>query len=142
MTEHDLLDNTSEPLNVEFAAGLFGFPECRRFRLSRTTHNGFYWLESAENPALGFVLADPFVFFENYAVDVGEGEAAALAAAHATELAVLVTATLPREPGGACTVNLQGPLLINATNGRARQIVLNQPGLELRAPLPPLVAAA
>lgn len=129
-------------VDVEFPQGLFGFPECRQFALITAPRPGFYWLQSREYPTLAFLLADPFLYFEDYAVDLGAGDSAALCAADAGDLAVLVTVTLPAELGAPRTANLQGPLVINMERGLGRQIVINHPAFSVRQPLPERAAAA
>ena len=56
---------------LEFANGLFGFPEARGFALLPAEREGFFWLQSQEFEALTFLLIDPFAFVEGYSVDLG-----------------------------------------------------------------------
>ena len=70
-------------VDVHFAQGLFGFPECRDFALIAAPRPGYYWLQSREFPTLAFLLVDPFLHFDEYAVDLGEGDSAALGAGDA-----------------------------------------------------------
>ena len=117
---------------VTFPAGLFGFPECRDFRLSATTRPGLYWLRSSEHEALAFLLADPFLFFPEYTVDLSEGDLAGLASEDPSDLAVLAIVTLPRSAGEALTANLQGPVIVNLARRIARQVVLQDSRFGLR----------
>lgn len=129
-------------LSIHFPEGLFGFPECRHFLLHSAPRTGFYWMQSAEQPALAFMLADPFIYFEDYAVDLPADDGGALESGAATDIAVLVTVTLAGEAEGTCTVNLQGPLVFDVRRGVARQVVVNHPAYGVRQPLPQLPAAA
>ena len=79
-----------------FEAGLFGFPECRRFALVPAGRPGLYWLQSLEHTALAFLLADPFPHFPDYAVELGAADRAELGVHEAGEVAVLCVVTLPR----------------------------------------------
>ena len=74
---------------ITFPRGLLGFPDHSRFALlpasgSAAAAGGagddgcFYWLQSADDPALAFVVVDPAAFFKDYAVPVREDTAADL----------------------------------------------------------------
>ncbi len=117
---------------VTFPAGLFGFPECRDFLLTTTGRAGFYWLRSCEHDALAFLLADPFIFFPGYSLDLGDRDAAGLAFADAADLAVLAIVTLPRGAGEPLTANLQGPVVLNIPRGVGRQVVVPDSAYGLR----------
>ncbi len=119
---------------IEFDRGLFGFPQATSFLLAPTSREGFYWLQSTEHDALCFVLADPFVFFRGYVVDLPDIEAAYLGAKVPGNVVILVTVTLPDGSGRAASANLQGPIAINVRNRVGRQVILNQPGFGVREP--------
>ena len=107
-----------------FPSGLFGFPECRSFVMVPAERTGFYWLQSVEHSALAFMLVDPFLFFEGYAVDLGFSERADLVVENADDAAVLAIVTLPRSASEPATVNLQGPIALNLHARRGKQLVL------------------
>lgn len=109
---------------LTFPRGVLGFPECRRFVLLASAHDGLYWLQSAEFSALTFVVADPFRFVPEYAVDLGPGLRQALEATDAADVAIFAIVTLATTPDRAPTMNLQGPLLVNTRARRAMQQVI------------------
>ena len=114
---------TVEPDEVfHFPSGLFGFPDSRDFVLLPAEQEGFFWLQSTEHAALAFLLADPFRFFEGYAVVVGQNERGDLRDPERAELLVLVIVTLPRKRGDRPTANLQGPIALNLRARLARQL--------------------
>lgn len=119
---------------VEFAEGLFGFPQCRDFTLSATARPGFYWLRSLEHEPLAFLLADPFIFFADYSVELSDADVSSLAPDDSSNLAVLAIVTLPRTGGEPLTANLQGPIALNLTRGVARQVILTDTRFGLRCP--------
>ena len=50
---------------LTFPQGLLGFDEARRFALVDTHDSGVYfWLQSIDDPALAFLTAVPWPFFE------------------------------------------------------------------------------
>src|SRR5918911_5356594 len=54
---------------ITFPNGLLGFPDHRRFALIQTgEENYFFWLQSADEPNLAFVVTDPAIFFKGYEV--------------------------------------------------------------------------
>ncbi|HEU4628456.1 MAG TPA: flagellar assembly protein FliW [Gemmatimonadaceae bacterium] len=119
-----------------FPAGMYGFPECRRFALVPAGREGLFWLQSLEHATLIFLLADPFHFFPDYAVELSAGDRAELRVAEAADVAVLCVVTLPRTRGEAPTANVQGPVALNVTAQVGRQLALGAPGLDVRRPLP------
>jgi flagellar assembly factor FliW len=44
----------------EFPQGLYGFDEPQSFALLKTPRDGAFWLQSTTNPALAFLVIDPF----------------------------------------------------------------------------------
>ena len=135
----DLLGALELPASAlfTFAAGLYGFEGARRFALVSAGRDGLWWLQSAEAPALVFLLADPFHFVADYAVDVPDGELAHLGsgAGAAGALAVLVIVTLPAAAGQGATANLQAPVLLHAAAGTGRQVVLPDARWSVQTPL-------
>jgi flagellar assembly factor FliW len=112
---------------LTFPEGLPGFAGERRFILLPASSAGVYWLQSADEGALAFLLVDPFPIFPGYSVDVpgDESEAAPM---------VLAVITLPREEGGECTANLQAPIVLDLARRSGRQLILEQPSVGPRHP--------
>ena len=108
---------------IAFPAGLHGFPECRSFVLVPTPRDGVYWLQSSDQAGLAFLLVDPFTIAPGFAVDLAPADLAELQADEASSIAVLAIVTLPPARGGRPTANLQGPLALNLTAQRAKQVV-------------------
>jgi flagellar assembly factor FliW len=108
---------------LRFPDGLFGFPECHTFSLTRDGDDGLWWLQSTEHEALGFVLADPFAIFPDYTVDLSELDVARLRPVGAGDIAILVILTVGATPDAPCSANLQGPIAFNVHTGVARQVI-------------------
>ncbi len=123
------------PIRIEFADGLIGLPERRAFLLSRAAAPGTFWMESTEHERLAFLLVDPFPFFDGYSVELDSAQLRDVLADDPSDIAVLAIVTLPPEPDGVCTANLQAPLAINLRTGRARQLVLTRTDYGTRCPL-------
>ena len=124
----------SSEVCIAFPDGLLGFAGERRFVLLPAAQEGLYWLQSAEESGLAFLLVDPFPAFPGYVVDLGDG-APAGGDPDATPPLVLAIVTLPRAAGGRPTANLQGPVVIDLVARRGRQTVLPASGHGTQEPL-------
>jgi flagellar assembly factor FliW len=109
---------------LDFADGIFGFPDCHRFALVATEREGMYWLQSADHSTLAFLLIDPFLHFEGFEVELGAAERAELGADEPADVAILSIVTLPPSRAERPTANLQGPLAVNLRTRRALQLAL------------------
>lgn len=121
-----------------FPAGLYGFAECREFALVGAGRPGLWWLQSADDAALAFLLADPFPFFAGYAPDVPEAELAQLgegAVPPAEQVAALVVVTLPGGGSPQPTANLRAPVLLDTRAQRGRQVVLPEEARGVAEPI-------
>ena len=120
---------------VHFRNGLFGFPEHRQFTLRATDHEGLYWLQSNEDEALAFLLADPFVFVRDYVVELHDAEVAELGTTAASDLPGRASGPLPRPPDRPGTPNLPGAVAERMRTGRAKQVILTDTEFGLRHPV-------
>ena len=116
-----------------FPLGLVGMEAARRFAVLDAERPGFSWLQSVDDPALVFVVADPFAVIPGYAVDIPDAELAPLGPATPADLLVLVIVTLGA--GGAATANLRAPLVLNVATRQGRQVVLADDRLSITEPL-------
>jgi flagellar assembly factor FliW len=110
-----------------FPAGLYGFPDRREFALVASGRPGLWWLQATDDPALVFLLADPFPAFPDYAPDVPEAELAQLGGGEvpgAERVAAYVIVTLPGGGAPAASANLRAPVLLDTAARRGRQVVL------------------
>lgn len=109
---------------IEVVDGIYGFEQARRFCL--IAHNAaspFRWLQCVEAPGLAFVVVNPYDFFTDYEVLLEEQDAQAIGLEAAADAAILSLVTLGRDPAEA-TANLVGPIVVNAKNRKAKQVVL------------------
>jgi flagellar assembly factor FliW len=124
------------PLNVPLTEllvmpeGMLGFAGERRFVLLPASPEGVFWFQSVDDGALIFLLVDPFLFFPDYVV-----EAPGIPESRTPEVAAFAIITLPRARGDQCTVNLQGPLVLDFVNRQARQVIQGDPRYHTRHPV-------
>jgi len=111
---------------IEFRRGLLGFESLTRYvHIERDAEAPFGWLQSLDDPSVVFVVANPAVFFPNYEVQIDPRELGDVCPGPNDRLMVLGICTIP----GAFAdirMNLQGPLAINSSTGRGKQLVLNR----------------
>jgi flagellar assembly factor FliW len=117
---------------VTFEQGLIGFPAYRRFLLLPTPHPSVFRLQSLDEPALAFLVADPFPFFKGYGVDLPDTDTKRLGATAPDDVAIFVTVTLSSDPARLSTANLQGPIAVNVRTMQGRQVILIRSGYGVR----------
>lgn len=106
-----------------FAEGLVGFPAWQRFRLEQTPELGpVALLHSLDEPELSFIIADPHPWHDGYAIEVAPIDLEQLGASEPAALQVFAILDVEADPWRV-TANLLGPLVVNPTTGRARQII-------------------
>jgi len=137
---------------INFPNGLLGFPDHRRFALIQTgEENYFFWLQSADDPNLAFVVTDPAIFFKGYEVPLrdetrqdlqlqdaaGENPGDAEGPQEQTVSAerYLQVFVICNKVDDWLTGNLLGPLVVNARNRLAQQVVLTEKKWTTRQPL-------
>ena len=132
----DLLGSITIPARdiVRFPTGLYGFPECRSFAFLPSPREGLFWLQSADFSALSFLLVDPFHYFPEYHIDLDDADVARLGTSDSQHILVLAIVTMPSTPGGACTANLNAPVLFNLRDRHAHQSIRADGAYDIRAP--------
>lgn len=121
---------------LEMVQPMAGFPEQRRFALVPLDETGMVChLRSVDDPQLSFVVVPPQLFFPDYAPEIGDEAAAVLGAESADDVMALVVLTLGSSLAEA-TANLLAPVVVNHRTRQAAQVMLDDPSLPLRAPLP------
>ncbi|MFA9446398.1 flagellar assembly protein FliW [Egicoccus sp. AB-alg6-2] len=117
---------------LRFAEGIPGFPGARGFILSDLTDDGtFQLLSSVEDPELSLVVASPWLFFPDYAPELPVSDQDVLGIEQ-PEDAVLFC-TVIADDNEALHLNLRAPFVANARTLDARQVVLDDSELPLRA---------
>ena len=118
---------------MNFPGGLLGFPDHTRFALIQTgEENYFFWLQSVDEPNLAFVVTDPSIFFKDYEVPIREETQADLQLENIDHAQVFVICNKVDE---WLTGNLLGPIVVNAANRLAQQVVLTEKRWTTRQPL-------
>lgn len=111
---------------IEFPNGLAGFEAFCRYSLFHPETSGdtpprYFILQSLDDAAIAFNIADPALFGFSYEIDLTDEEAAALDLADPAEAAVVVI--LVKDGSGEVRANLKAPLVINLRSRRGIQHV-------------------
>ncbi|MBW1739635.1 MAG: flagellar assembly protein FliW [Deltaproteobacteria bacterium] len=118
--------------------GILGFRDKKRFCIIQHKEDSpFYWYQCLDDPALAFVITNPWLFKPDYRVDptpaidaMGwEGEPDKL------PLECYVIVTIPRGLPEKMTANLIGPIVLNTEKREAVQIVLLNDAYSHKYPL-------
>jgi flagellar assembly factor FliW len=119
---------------IAMSAGMVGFPAETRYVLLTPPKGGpFLWLQSVDNPALAFVVVDAKDHFPEYRFTLTEEEYRSLELSEGAEVISLLVVTMAPDPY-QITVNLQGPVVLNADRMLAGQIVLDGTDYPTRFP--------
>ncbi len=125
----------TEPLVMQFASPLWGFPGCTEYTLQPAAREGVWWLQGVAEPYPTFVLGDPFVADADYAFDLSQSDRDRLEIVEATDVIALVMLALPSTTSGVVTANFRAPLVFNLVKRRAMQIVSSNEGFSLKQPI-------
>lgn len=118
---------------VEFPDGIIGFETSRRFiTVSAGEGSPFRWLQSLDDPALAFLLADPDAFVPTYVPTLPEGALEDLGIAPEAPYILWVTANVPAGRPRDATLNLLAPIVLNPIARRGAQIVLHTDAYTIR----------
>jgi len=111
---------------LAFPHGMPGFPEENKFAfLEYQQDSPFYFLQSMTDADLAFLLIDPFAFFTDYEFSLDDQLAEEIGLTADNPPSVFNIATV-KDKAENMTVNLVAPLLINARDRKAVQIVLEK----------------
>ncbi len=121
------------PPVLHFDNGIPGFGGAHRFALTDLTDDSvFQEMVSLDDNGLRLVVASPWLFFPDYAPDIPEIDRLWLGLER-QEDAILFCAVVVEEE--QLLMNLRAPFVAHATSLAARQVVLDDTELALRAPL-------
>jgi flagellar assembly factor FliW len=102
--------------------GLPGFPSARRFVIrGHDRGTAFAWMLCADEPALAFVIANPWDLVPEYAPSLSPRVLRALEVESADDLQIVAIASFSSE---VATLNLAAPVAINPRTRRGMQVIL------------------
>jgi flagellar assembly factor FliW len=121
---------------ITFPRGILGFAKNKQYLLfPHSEDSPFFWLQSVEDGDLAFVVMDPQLVKADYSIDVEENVMKELDAKQETDLDVVCIVTIPRNNPNGMTINLLGPIIINAKSRSAMQIICDKQSYSHRHPV-------
>lgn len=122
---------------IHFPSGIIGFPDLTEFALIHDEEKGagsIHWLQSMQEPAFAMPVMDPLLVMPEYNPEVDDELLKKIGELVQNELLVLVTVTVPSDLT-KMTVNLKGPIIINAAEKKACQIIVEGDGYAVKYPI-------
>ena len=111
---------------IHFPSGIIGFPELVDFALVHDEAKGtgsIHWLQSVQEPAFAMPVMDPLLVKPDYNPEVDDELLKPLGKLNPEEILVMVTASIPSNLT-KMSVNLRGPIIINAAEKKACQVII------------------
>ncbi|MBF0128172.1 MAG: flagellar assembly protein FliW [Magnetococcales bacterium] len=110
---------------IQLNEGLLGFPLSRRFLLfPYSDDSSFFWLQSVDEPAIAFIVINPFDFFNDLEFVIQDDDAADLALERSEDVEVFSLVTIPEGRPEEMRTNLAGPVVVNVANRLGKQILV------------------
>lgn len=122
---------------ITFPSGIIGFPDLQKFLLihdEEKTDSIISWLQSIDEPAFAMPVVDPLRILDNYNPMVEDELLSDLEELDENEMLVLVTITVPKDIS-KMTVNLAAPIVVNAKNMKAVQVIIDEPENAVKYPI-------
>ena len=123
---------------LTFPAGIIGFPELTQFTLihdeEKGTGAGIRFLQSIDEPGFAMPVMDPLVVKPDYNPEVNDELLEPAGNITAENMLVLVTVSVPTDVK-LMTVNLRGPIIINADEKKACQIIVDGDDYAVKYPI-------
>lgn len=128
---------------IHFPSGIVGFPELTEFTLLHDEEKGagsIHWLQSIQEPGFAMPVMDPLLVCTDYNPEVDDELLKPLGGLDPEEILVLVTVTVPSDLK-KMSVNLRGPIIINATAKKACQVIVEGEGYQVKYPVYEILSA-
>ena len=120
---------------IELVHPMPGFPDDERFALVRLDDEGvLHGFRSLDSEGLQFVVVPPAPFYPEYSPVIGDDVVGDLEIDSADDVMVLLVVRAGASLADT-TVNLRAPLVVNTTTRRGSQVILDDAGLPIAAPL-------
>lgn len=125
-----------ENLIFTFIEPIIGYEQFDKYVLIEHKENSaFKWLQSAQEPTLAFPVTAPAMFEIEYEFEISDEKADKLELTSAESLISLNIVTIPPNHPERSTINLLAPIIINAANKKAMQLILQDTDFQVQHPL-------
>jgi flagellar assembly factor FliW len=122
---------------IDFPNGIVGFPDLVQFTLIHDEEKGkdsIHWLQSIQEPAFAMPVIDPLLVCPDYNPEVEDELLKNIGELQPEETLILVTVTVPKDLT-KMSVNLRGPIVINAAEKKATQVIVDGDEYPVKYPI-------
>ena len=122
---------------IHFPSGIIGFPDLTDFALVHDEEKGvgaIHWLQSVQEPAFAMPVMDPLLVRPDYNPEIDDELLKSIGELIPEEMLVLVTVTVPGDLT-KMSVNLRGPIIINAAEKKACQVIIDGEDYAVKYPI-------
>jgi flagellar assembly factor FliW len=122
---------------IRFPAGIIGFPELTDFALVHDDEKGtgnVHWLQSIQESGFAMPVMDPLIVAPDYNPVIEDEVFTPIGDLKENEMLILVTLTVPKDIT-KMSVNLKGPIVVNAVTRKACQVILEDKQYEIKFPI-------
>ena len=123
---------------ITFENGIVGFPDMKRFALvhdeEKGVQAGIRYLQSMEEPEFAMPVMDPLHVVPDYNPEIEDELLKPLGNIQPENLLVFVTVSVPKDIT-KISVNLQAPIIINADERKAAQIIVEGSEYKVKYPI-------
>lgn len=122
---------------IRFPAGIIGFPDLTDFTLIHDVEKGvdtIHWLQSIQEPGFAMPVMDPLLVLPTYNPEVDDELLKTIGNWELDDVLVLVTVTVPSDLT-KMSVNLRGPIVINAEEKKACQVIVEGDEYAVKFPI-------
>jgi flagellar assembly factor FliW len=140
-TSAEITADTSADIAITFADGLVGCQDWKQFVLVTDDSDAdlpVAILQSLDNPEISLLVTDPRFVDPEFSPQLSAEDLSDLGMSSDAEPVVYCTLSAVE---GLITANLMGPLVVNPTNRRAKQVVQIESAYTTRYPVASLAAA-
>ena len=118
---------------IHIVNGLIGFEDHTRYLPIpfQEGNDSMISLQSLGDETLSFILMNPFGFFPDYAPILSSQDLYEIGADSMEDVSYYVIGVI-KDSIAESTVNLKAPLVVNALNRKAKQVILEQPEYTFR----------
>jgi len=111
-----------------FTEGVAGFTHCTQFTIfhEEGSNPRVFWLQSLDDAEVMFPIVAPEMLDVEYQIELSDADCALLGLEKAEDAAVVVIVYRNAAEGGKIAANTRSPIILNLSNRRAMQKVLQE----------------
>ncbi len=115
--------------------GMIGMPDMVNYLiLDFEDETPFKWMQSLDDPTMGFLIADPLLFNPDFSLALSEEDSEGLQVNAPEDLAVFVICTFRGKWSGT-TGNLMGPIIVHIDKRLGCQIIVEDASFSTHEPV-------